>query len=91
MKPEDVPDDLLDLACDQFFGTPPEPGDDRQGMANAIAAVIPAIREQAIASARAEIAKLRDDQTYDDELSATARVAYTVALNVLDRIARGDQ
>lgn len=41
MKPADVPAELLDTACAQFFGTPPEPGDNRDGMARALAAVLP--------------------------------------------------
>lgn len=42
MCPDDVPAELLDLACDRMFGTPPEAGDDRRGMAEALAAVLPA-------------------------------------------------
>jgi hypothetical protein len=55
MKPEDVPAELLDAACDRMFGTPPEPGDDREGMARALAAVLPEHERQVRAAVFVEM------------------------------------
>ena len=41
MKPEDVPDELIDLAFKAAYGTRPEPGHDRAAIARALAAVLP--------------------------------------------------
>lgn len=55
MGPDDVPAELLDLACDRMFGTPPEAGDDRRGMAEALAAVLPRYEALVRAEVAAEI------------------------------------
>lgn len=72
--------------------TPGAPGDlsDRY-LAGGLAAVIPAIRAQAIADAYNEVTKLHDASTYQDGYGWFERAAYANVLDALTRIARGDQ
>jgi hypothetical protein len=51
VRPRDVPRPLLDLACARAYGVPPDPADDRDSIARALAAVLPEHEKQVRAKA----------------------------------------
>jgi hypothetical protein len=57
-----------------MFGTPPEPGDDREGMARALAAVLPEHERQVRAKVAAEI-EANPTHECSGAVAACARIA----------------
>ncbi|MCW2898798.1 MAG: hypothetical protein JWO67_1063 [Streptosporangiaceae bacterium] len=65
MRVGDVPAEWIELACEQAYGTPLEPGDDRRSIARAIAVIYPAIE----AVVRAKVAE--EIEAYADAAAKT--------------------
>ena len=77
MLRKDVPNDLLDLACDAAYGTPPDPSDDRDAIAGALAAAMPSYEAIVRARVSAEILAARDSlpvTTIDEQILQTGMV-----------------
>ena len=82
MKPlmplDEAPAEILDLACEVMFGSPPDPSDDREGMARVLVHLLPAVERAIREKAAKEIERVADEwgdgSSWDGGMSRAAEI-----------------